>query len=90
MKDLRQYDLARIASHAWPRCAYRLVRIHDGDADAPATFQVVNGTGGRLGKLTVSVQGVFYGGFPSSALSDAVSCVRVELRKNGVGSWPRT
>lgn len=83
MSDLRQYDLARLASHAWPRCAYRLIRLHDGDADAPAVFQVLNGTG-KLGRLTVSAtMGVHYGGFQSNELAWAVNAVRAALTANG-------
>ena len=78
--DLRQYDLARIASHAWPRCAYRLARIWSADANAPAVFQVYNGKREPLGKLVVTRESAHYGGFVSADLNAALEAVRIAIR----------
>ena len=81
----RQYTLARLASNAWPRCGYRLLR-HYGSlhADAPALFQVVRRSdNAALGTLTVTADGASYGGFAAGELADAVAAVRRAVEARG-------
>lgn len=78
MSDLRQYHLARLASHAWPRCSYRLVRIHDGNADAPAVFYVLRAHE-RMGTLTVTAAHAHFAGEHTDELVFALEAVQAAL-----------
>lgn len=78
-----QYGRAALTRHAWPSRRYQLQRVRCSDrADAPALFRVW-GDGVQLGLLTVTADGVSYGGFAAGELADAVAAVRRAVEARG-------